>query len=134
MSEIRGNEIPTAVEWVNDLVYDPFLDAGVLNHFAACPTCHQWPLYGENPCPYCGQMLIVIYPEEARKEKTIAELVGVTANDDGGMVCEKCGSTEFEFTAHIDARDYFRNDFRCKKCGSKGYGLLRRNHEGDWIF
>ena len=134
MGGIKGNDNPTPVEWEEEPDYDLFLDEIVKNHYAACPTCHEWPLYGENPCPYCGQALIVEYPEGAKPEKVESELTGVTKNSDGLNVCDNCGGMEFEIISHIDAKDFYGTDYKCCKCGSKVTVTVKRSHGGEWIF
>lgn len=45
------------VIWRSDVEYDPFTDRGYSVSLPECPTCHGYPTYNEQDCPFCGQPL-----------------------------------------------------------------------------
>ena len=102
-----NKDIPQEVIFTDDIQYDPFLDSGVHYKIATCPNCKSYPLYGENPCPYCGQKLIM--PEVKRQPPKI---VGGTIDGDGNIVCD-CGERVVRMTSHWDGREKYGTSYVC---------------------
>ena len=103
-----NKDIPQEVIFTDDWQYDPFLDSGVHYKVATCPNCKNYPLYGENPCPYCGQKLIL--PKVDRKPPKV---VGGVIDEDGHIVCD-CGSKLLTMTSHFDGRKEYGSSYTCE--------------------
>lgn len=43
--------------WRDDAMYDAHADAAVPILLPECPTCHKYPTYNMEDCPFCGQAL-----------------------------------------------------------------------------
>lgn len=94
-----NKDIAQEVIFTDDITYDPFLDKGVHYKIATCPNCKGYPLYGENPCPYCGQKLIM--PEVKKK---LPKIIGGTVDGIGNIICD-CGEYVVKMTAHWDGKE-----------------------------
>jgi ribosomal protein S27AE len=106
--------IPQPTYWSDDYNYDPFTDGTIHYKIATCPNCKQYPIYGENPCPYCGQALILPKIDDPEPE-----IKGGVMADDGKIHCKKCGDTQFHHTSHTDGVDFHEESYTCKKCGNE---------------
>lgn len=90
-----------------------------------CPSCGEMA-YETERCKFCGQKFI---QEEGPKEKT--EIFGATANEDGILVCEKCGNYDsMQMVSHIDGVDFFDFTYRCGGCGN---AITVRTFRDGWI-
>lgn len=101
---------PVEAKWFDDVEYDGFLDASVTYKVLGCPTCGDFPLYGRDMCPYCGQRLII--PDIPKTEPS--EYVG--CREENGLICD-CGSRNLILKGHADGRDFYGPLYECADCG-----------------
>lgn len=52
-------------------------------------------------------------------------LKGAHFDENGKIVCNKCGSKDFEFVFHGDGEGFFEYGFKCENCKNEVYELLR---------
>lgn len=57
---------------------------------------------------------------------------------ENGAFCEKCGNNLFQkggvkFIAHLDGREFYRNQFECGKCGAPIVQTYERNKNDRWF-
>ena len=66
-----GKEEPRVTYWTHTERIETHTGQKVIENIATCPACHNYPLYGEYICPYCGQALILPYdvPETSKESK-----------------------------------------------------------------
>lgn len=73
-----------------------------------CPSCNE-PTYSDDRCVFCGQKLV--FPEQ---EEPKTEITGGHIDENGDIVCDKCGSAKLSVVVHADGQDFFINTFNCE--------------------
>ena len=100
---------PRYTFWTRQEVYDSLTHRTLVCNYATCPTCQQFPIYGEDECPVCGQALIL--PDICTGP--LEKISHGYRDESENLVCE-CGCRDMRLDGWYEKPPRLEYVYKCK--------------------